>query len=414
MKHIFKFLLLTAMLSALAAPAFCQTAHDYVDSGLDKWAEKDYDGAIADYTKAIALQPDDEEAYMRRGQAKQSKNDWDGAIADDTKAIALKPDDEYVYSIRGDAERAKGDLDSAVADYSKVIELKPDMPAAYYNRATLKRDKGDYDGAIADFSKAIELYPGDTDSYSARGGAKTDKGDYDGATADYNKAIELDPKDWDAYNGRGVVKFAQGDYDGAIADYTKTIEEEPDATVYDNRGLAKKAKGDLDGAIADYSKVIEYQPDNAQAYWIRGCLHYDAHDFPNALADFRLLAGDGSAFRIWLIRARLGETQAATTELQAYLTSRTAGKPDDWDSQIGHYLTGQLAEPAFLAAAASGDSKTDGQLCQAYFYAGVKHLVNGDKATARDYFQKSTATDHKNYDEYSSAAAELKLLQAGN
>lgn len=63
MKHSLKLLLLTAMLVILATTALCQTAQDYEKSGLDKlFVNKDFDGAIADYTKAIALQPDDEEA----------------------------------------------------------------------------------------------------------------------------------------------------------------------------------------------------------------------------------------------------------------------------------------------------------------------------------------------------------------
>jgi tetratricopeptide (TPR) repeat protein len=275
-------------------------------------------------------------------------------------------------------------------------------------------DKGDYAGAIADFSYNVDHYPNDEFSYEARAGAKADKGDVDGAIADYSKAIEIDPKYASAYNGRGVVKFQRGNLDGAIADYTKCIDVdfEPSATTYWNRGLARKAKGDLDGAIADYSKVIELQPDDAQAYWDRGCLRYDSQDFTNALADFRLLAGDGPALRIWLIRARAGETAAATTDLQTYLTGRTTGKPDDWFSKIGHFLTGQLTESEFLAAAANATPKTNIGLCQAYFYAGSKHLVSGDKVTAMDYFQKSVATNQKDYEEYSSAAAELELLKA--
>lgn len=418
MKRSLKFLLLAAMLMTLATTAFCQTANDYVSSGLDKWLKNDFDGAIADYNKAIALQPDDEDAYVRRTQAEQSKGDWDSAIADATKAIELKPDDEYAYSLRGEAKRAKGDLDGAIADCTKVIEINPKLDAAYYNRGILKKDKGDYDGAIADFTYVIQLYPDDQDNYDARGDAKTDKRDYDGAIADYNKAIELAPKDANAYNGRGVAEYFKGNLDGAIADYTKSMEldqdnyQDPSATAYENRGLARRDKGDLDGAIADYSKVIELKPDDPQAYWSRGCLRYDSHDFTNALADFRLLTGDGSAIRIWLIRARTGEMASATTDLQTYLTNRTTGKPDDWDSQIGHFLTGQLTEDQFLAAAAKVDPQTDGALCQAYFYAGSKHLISGDKVTAKDDFQKSIATNQKYYEEYFSAAAELKLLEA--
>jgi len=124
---------------------------------------------------------------------------------------------------------------------------------------------------------------------------------------------------------------------------------------------------------------------------------------------------DYARFRVWLSRASLGEADAATTELQQYLSSRANGKKEDWVSKIGLFLAGQMAEPDFLAAAKNADPKTEaGQLCEAYFYAGSKRLLAGDKAATADYFQKSIATDRKDYYEYISAAAELKFLKEQN
>ena len=99
---------------------------NYVRSGDAKQGKQDWEGAIADYTKAIELGPDDGGAYHQRGDAKRSKNDWDGAIADYTKAIELKPDDAGAYLNRSLAKQAIGDLDSASADHRKALELKPD------------------------------------------------------------------------------------------------------------------------------------------------------------------------------------------------------------------------------------------------------------------------------------------------
>jgi lipoprotein NlpI len=153
------------------------------------------------------------------------------------------------------------------------------------------------------------------------------------------------------------------------------------------------------------------------AYQARGCLHYDSRDFTHALVDFRKAVelastNDYAWFRVWLSRVTLGEADAATTELQKYLSGRVYGKTKEWTSKIGQFLAGQLAEADFLAAAKNTDPRTEaGQLCEAYFYAGSKRLLAGDKAVATDYFQKSIATDQKHYFEYASAVAELKFLK---
>jgi tetratricopeptide (TPR) repeat protein len=349
-------------------------------------AKADPDATIADCTKAIELNPDDANAYIRRGGAKYAKGDFDGTIADCSKAIELKPDYLDAYMGRGAAKYSKGDLDGAIEDYNSAVELKPDEAAAYSGRSDTKYAKGDFDGAIADATKAIELKPDDAGGYYIRGIAVLAKGDLEGATADFTKAIELK------------------------ADY---------AAAYHSRGVTKSVKGDAEGAMVDYGKALELDPKYAWAYHARGCLRYDSQAFTDALVDFRKVIEldsslqDYAHFRTWLTRTRLGEEEAAIAELQTYLAGRTTGKPDDWASHIGRFLAGQLAEPEFLAAAQDADPETEAQqLCQAYFYTGSKFLFAGDKAKAADYFQKSIATDRWGYAEYRSAEAQLKLLTA--
>jgi len=344
----------------------------------------------------------------------EANRDPDAVIAECTKAIELKPDDAMLYIHRGSAKEAKKDLDGAIADYSKAIELKPDyVYGVYYNRGKAKQAKGDYEGAIADCNMAIELKPDCVDAYIGRGAAKHHKRDLEGAIADYSKAIELDPNNAIAYANRGLSKQAAGDMEGAMADYTKVIALTPDdAKAYAARGYVKCNQDDLDGAMADYRKALELNPKYAWAYHARGCLRYDAQEFEEGLADFRkaLELDDAqkayACFRIWLIRTRLGQAEAASAELQTYLDSRATGKADDWEAKIGRFLCGQLAEAEFLASAKNADTRMEaGHLCQAYFYAGSKRLFAGDQAAAVDYFQKSIATEQKAYLEYGSAAA---------
>ena len=51
----------------------------------------DLDGAIADYTEAVKLKPDDSQNYLYRGQARYEKENVDGALADFTEVVRLEP-----------------------------------------------------------------------------------------------------------------------------------------------------------------------------------------------------------------------------------------------------------------------------------------------------------------------------------
>ena len=63
-----------------------KTAQDYYNSGSTKDDLQDYRGAIADYNKAIELQPDYADAYNNRGNAKYNLHDLNGACLDWNKA----------------------------------------------------------------------------------------------------------------------------------------------------------------------------------------------------------------------------------------------------------------------------------------------------------------------------------------
>ncbi len=254
--------------------------------GNAKFGQGNLRGAIADYDRAIELNPNYAEAYFLRGVAKVMLGDHDGAIADCGRAIALKPDYAEAYFFRGVAKRGLGDRDGAIADYDRAIEIKPEEAEAYYNRGGVKGGLGDYEGAIADYGRAIELNPEDANAYYYRGNAKSNLGDHEGAIADYDRAIELNPDYAEAYFLRGGAKSGLGDHDGAKADYDRAIELKPDdAEAYDNRGYAKSGLGDYEGAMADYDRAIELNPEDAGAYNNRGGAKRSLGDYRGAIAD---------------------------------------------------------------------------------------------------------------------------------
>jgi lipoprotein NlpI len=254
---------------------------------------------------------------------------------------------------------------------------------------------------------------------------KQTKGDLDGALADYNRAIELNPKDAKAYTNRGLVKQARADLDGALADYARAVELDPkDVLAYYNQGVLKKDRGDLSGALADYTRAIELDPKFALFYNNRGNVKYDQGLWIEALADYRKALdlrasgweGEEYAWlRIWLLSARLGgpgDLEEANKELSGHFQTERPGKDGDWGSQTARFLVGELSEADFLKAAESADEGVSkAQRCEAYFYAGARHLINRRTAEAKEYFQKCVATGLKSFAEYQSAQAELKRLE---
>jgi len=187
------------------------SARQYFDRAEEHRNKGDYDRAIADYTEAIRLNPQDALAYNNRGVSYHNgKQDYDRAIADYTEAIRLNPQDALAYSNRGASYNAKKDYDRAIADLTEAIRLNPQDALAYNNRGFSYREKKDYDRAIADYTEAIRLNPQLANAYANRGNSYYYKKDYDRAIADYEAALRIDPNTQNAakslQNSRDALK----------------------------------------------------------------------------------------------------------------------------------------------------------------------------------------------------------------
>lgn len=393
----------------------------YYGRGNAKTSKGDLDGAIADYSQAVALDPKLAGAFYSRANVKTAKNDLDGAIADYTLALEIDPNQESTYSNRGFARQAKGDYDGAIQDYSQALAINPKIAIAYYNRGLAKQAQGSIDGAILDFNQALDLDPKLAGAYYNRGNAKNSQHDMDGAIADYTQALNLNPKIALAYCNRGLARQAKGDMDGAIADYNQALSLDPKiSTAYYNRGLIKEQRNDLDGAISDSSQALDLDPKNAQAYYNRGLAKLTKGNLDGAVADLRQFCdlsprdhyADHAHLYLWLIAKAKNSKTDPDKQLADYLQTGWNSPPDDLATKIAGFLLGRIPEADLLAAASSPDAKKDqGQHCEAWYFAGMKRLLDGDKTTAIDYFHRCVATGEKDYCEYILSLAELQGLE---
>ncbi len=168
----------------------------YAGRSKAKWGKGDAKGALADIDQAVKLSPDDPEVYATRGALKADiGDDYDGEMADFSRAIEL--DSKYVpaYLLRGMARDQHGDTEAAVADFNTVLTLDPRTASAYLERGKAKLDSGDLDAAIADVSRSLELDPTDGDAAKVRGIALFLKGDAARAAPDLalSQQLESDP-----------------------------------------------------------------------------------------------------------------------------------------------------------------------------------------------------------------------------
>jgi tetratricopeptide (TPR) repeat protein len=217
---------------------------------------------MADFDRAIKLNPKDDAPYYNRAQAKRLKKDTAGAIADYTRAIELGSTNPAAYNNRGNARAENNDRDGAIADYTRAIELKPDYARAYYNRAITKQAKGDTTGAKADFKAAEKLDP-ELAGNEAAGDSKNNRPSGVTTVSLLDDKLKLDiPSDFsrdpdNSKEPKTVARFSGPD--GAWGEVLRGT-----------HGLTPdKLEGYLKMRVAEYSKGFKWLPKDSHLQWLK-------------------------------------------------------------------------------------------------------------------------------------------------
>ncbi len=131
----------------------------YAEQGIAHFEKSDFNGAIADFTKAIELNSTNLEfCFYFRGMAFYRIGKLDEALADVSKAIALREHPRF-FDDRGNMLAQKGDLAAALSDLNKAIEISPEYAKAFGDRALVRLMLGEDSAAESDFKKSFELDP---------------------------------------------------------------------------------------------------------------------------------------------------------------------------------------------------------------------------------------------------------------
>ena len=106
---------------------------------------------------AVGAEEKSAEFYIKRGIAQGKKGELDQAIADFNKALELNPRDARAYLGRGVAYGKKTQHDQAIADFTAALKFNPKLAKAYFGRAIAYTSQKNFDKAWEDVHKAQSL-----------------------------------------------------------------------------------------------------------------------------------------------------------------------------------------------------------------------------------------------------------------
>jgi len=123
--------------------------------------------AVADYSRALELNPKDVSALLGRGQVFMERRDFNRAIEDLDAALGSidsVPGADAVWKAefeafarngRAASYAGLGDLGRALEEFGKSIDLCPENAWVYFNRAEAYQNHGDQKNAVENYKLAL-------------------------------------------------------------------------------------------------------------------------------------------------------------------------------------------------------------------------------------------------------------------
>ena len=191
-----------------------------------------YARAMADFGRAIRLDPRYADAYVQRGQVYHERGAFERAVQDFNAALAIDPNLPAAIQSRDDALSGRYDyLAEQLRSLDDALARDPTNSGLLNNRCwTRAINDDDLDLALADCNAALEQEPNNVEAWDSRGMVHLKRGEFQAAYDDYNRAVSLRPGYGHYLYGRGIAQIRLGNADAGRADLANAEQVTPGVT----------------------------------------------------------------------------------------------------------------------------------------------------------------------------------------
>lgn len=275
--------------------------------------------------RAVKATPAAASTHAAEGMAALEKQDYAAAIAQFEKALELNPGDVPSRFYLALSLSLSGQDAASLPHYEKLVEAQPEVYELRLNYAQALVNTSHFEEAAEQLAKAEEIKPSQAKTVSllvATGTAELAEGDDVGARKRFEAALRTDPVQADALAGLGTACLAAGDLEAAETWFRKAVAARPE---YQKRLLDLAAAWEAKGNFAKAASLYGEFPGDAQAQARAGELLLRAGSAKEAIAALEASVKEKPDFEnrrtLAVAYLRSGDTAKAAATMQAAVDS---------------------------------------------------------------------------------------------
>ena len=298
-----------------------KNAEAFAHLGLIEARQEHYDEAVANYRKAIALNPELPGVQMNLGLALFKAKDFKGSIKPFTAELRKHPDDQRLTILLGMAHYGMGDYFVAIPYLKKAAERDPQSLPLRLTLAHSCLWSKQYQCVLDVYKEILTLNAESAEADMLVGEALDEKGDNAGATEQFRAAVRANPKEPNAHFGLAYLLWTQSQLTEAVTEFQAELDNDPQhlqaraylgdsyvqlkdyakaqpelekvlaadassALAHRDLGIVYAEEGRKDDAISELQKAIELDPKDVTPHWRLAKLYQSTGKKEEAKAEF--------------------------------------------------------------------------------------------------------------------------------
>lgn len=254
----------------------------YYNMGSLLYQLSDYEGALVNFQKAVALSSTDSDLYNAVGLCYGALGDFTKALENYTLALDYDNSNYNAYGNIAYIMLLQKDYERALDEINTALNINPKVPQFYLIKGEITKALDLVDEGILNYTQALNYYDTYADAYYNRGSLYLEKQDYLKAISDFSFAKDYGVSE--GYLGMGHCYYGLNQFSESIDAFNQYLDsiEKIDLVALYWIGLSYYQLNEFDQVIQVYQEFLQIEPEDVEVMLVLSYAYMETNQYIEA------------------------------------------------------------------------------------------------------------------------------------